>query len=289
MAMGGGWVLDVDIRKFFDSLSHDHLRAILARRMRDGVIERLIGKWLNAGVMEEGVLTHPEAGTPQGGVASPLLANIYLHEVLDVWFEREVLPRVRGRAFLVRYADDFVMGFSTEQDARRVMSVLPKRFGKYGLTLHPDKTRLLQCRPPRGRQGSEADSSSFDFLGFIHYWAKSRSGGWVVKRKTAKGRFTKALQRIKEWCQHHRHQAVAEQWRVLTQKVKGHYGYYGVTGNFASLARFRNEVARVWHKWLSRRSQKAQLDWPTFHRMLIRYPLPPPRLNRAIWRLAANP
>ena len=155
--MGGGWVLDVDIRKFFDSLDHAHLREILAKRMRDGVIKRLVGKWLNAGVMEAGVLSHPVAGTPQGGVISPLLANIYLHEVLDVWFERVVKPRLKGTAFLVRYADDFVIGFAHEEDARRVLDVLPKRFGKYGLALHPDKTRLLNFRSPRNRKDSDDD------------------------------------------------------------------------------------------------------------------------------------
>jgi len=289
MRMGGGWVLDVDIRKFFDSLSHDHLRAILARRMQDGVIKRLIGKWLRAGVMEEGVLTHPDAGTPQGGVVSPLLANIYLHEVLDVWFDQVVTPLLQGQAFLVRYADDFVMGFSNERDARRVMSVLPKRLGKYGLTIHPDKTRLVYFRPPRVHADRGEKTGSFDFLGFTHHWARSRKGGWVVKQKTAKGRFTRALQRIKEWCQKNRHQAMGEQCAVLTQKVKGHYGYYGIAGNSASLGRFRNEVGRLWHKWLSRRSQKAKLDWPTFQRLLRRYPLPPPRLNRSAYCFAAKP
>ena len=289
MMMGGGWVLDVDIRKFFDSLSHDHLRSILAKRMRDGVIERLIGKWLKAGVMENGVLTHAEDGTPQGGVISPLLANIYLHEVLDVWFDREVVPCLQGQVFLVRYADDFVMGFSNERDARRVMAVLPKRFGKYGLTLHPDKTRLLHFRPPRSQAGEGEETGSFDFLGFTHYWAKSRQGSWVVKQKTAKGRFTRALQRIKDWCRKNRHQAVGEQCTVLTQKLKGHYGYYGVVGNSASLGRFRYEVGRLWHKWLSRRSQKAKLDWPTFNRLLTRYPLPPPHMKRSTYRFAANP
>lgn len=289
MMMGGGWVLDVDIRKFFDSLSHDHLRSILAKRMRDGVIERLIGKWLKAGVMENGVLTHPEDGTPQGGVISPLLANIYLHEVLDVWFDREVVPRLQGQVFLVRYADDFVMGFSNERDARRVMAVLPKRFGKYGLALHPDKTRLLYFRPPRSPTGVGEETGSFDFLGFTHYWAKSRQGNWVVKQKTAKGRFTRALQRIKDWCRMNRHQAVGDQCKVLTQKLKGHYGYYGIVGNSPSLGRFCYEVGRLWHKWLSRRSQKAKLDWPTFNRLLKRYPLPPPHMKRPAYRFAANP
>ena len=193
MRMGGGWVLDVDIRKFFDSLSHDHLREILARRMQDGVIKRLIGKWLQAGVMEEGVLTHFDVGTPQGGVVSPLLANIYLHEVLDVWFDQVVIPLLHGQAFLVRYADDFVMGFSNERDARRVMSVLPKRLGRYGLTIHPDKTRLVCFRPPRVQADPGEKAGSFDFLGFTHHWARSRRGLWVVKQRTATGRFTKAL------------------------------------------------------------------------------------------------
>lgn len=289
MRMGGGWVLDVDIRKFFDSLSHDHLRTILVRRMQDGVIKRLIGKWLQAGVMEEGVLTHADAGTPQGGVVSPLLANIYLHEVLDVWFDQVVIPLLHGQAFLIRYADDFVMGFSNEQDARRVLSALPKRLGKYGLTIHPDKTRLVYFRPPRVQADPGEPAGSFNFLGFTHYWARSRKGRWVVKQKTAKDRFTKALKRIKEWCRHNRHLSVGDQWVVLTQKVKGHYGYYRVIGNSANLGRFRNEVGRLWHKWLSRRSQKARLDWSTFQRLLKRYPLPPPHLIRSVYCSAAKP
>src|SRR3990172_5790224 len=151
VCMAGGWVLEVDIRKFFDTLDHGHLSEILCRRVRDGVLLRLIGKWLNAGVLEDGQLSHPEAGTPQGGVISPLLANVYLHEVLDVWFERDVKPRLRGGAFLVRYADDAALVFSREDDARRVMEVLPKRFGKYGLALHPEKTRLVEFRRPDRR------------------------------------------------------------------------------------------------------------------------------------------
>ena len=148
---GGGWILEADIRKFFDTLDHAHLRKLLQRRVRDGVILKLIGKWLNAGVLEGGAITHPDAGTPQGGVASPLLANVYLHYVLDEWFGQEVKPRLKGRAFLIRYADDFVIGFTDESDARRVLEVLPKRFGSYGLTIHPDKTRLVEFRRPDRR------------------------------------------------------------------------------------------------------------------------------------------
>src|SRR5438309_4126464 len=195
MDLGGCWLVEVDVRKYFDTLDHVHLRALLRQRVRDGVLLRLIDKWLKAGVLEGGELTYPEAGTPQGGVISPLLANIYLHYVLDVWFERDVKRRLQGRAFLVRYADDFVMGFACEADARRVLDVLPKRFGKYGLTLHPDKTRLVPFqRPPH--QTSPTDSArdrrhgSFDLLGFTHFWARSRRGFWVVKRKTASSRLS---------------------------------------------------------------------------------------------------
>jgi hypothetical protein len=196
MALGGCWLVEVDLKKFFDTLDHTHLRGFLRQRLRDGVLLRLIDKWLRAGVLEDGVLTHPEAGSPQGGVISPLLSNVYLHYVLDVWFEREVKPRLRGRAFLVRYADDFVMGFACEEDARRVLEVLPKRFGKHGLTIHPDKTRLVPFRRPADRglatpvgpapkDTEEQVRESFDFLGFTHFWSRSKRGFWVIKRKTA--------------------------------------------------------------------------------------------------------
>jgi RNA-directed DNA polymerase len=159
MAMGGGWIVDVDIRKFFDTIDHGHLRDFLQRRVRDGVLLRLIGKWLNAGVLEDGCVTRPETGSPQGGVVSPILSNIVLHYVLDEWFEREVQPRLKGRSFLIRYADDFVMGFACEEDARRVMDVLPKRFEKYGLTIHPEKTRLVPFeRPSDARDGASLEA-----------------------------------------------------------------------------------------------------------------------------------
>jgi group II intron reverse transcriptase/maturase len=275
MNMGGGWVLDVDIRKYFDTLDHSHLRDILSHRMRDGVVKRLVGKWLNAGVLEDGCISHPEAGTPQGGVISPLLANLYLHEVLDVWFEREVMPRLKGQGFMVRYADDFIMGFGEEEDARRVLAVLSKRFGKFGLTLHPEKTRLLDFRRPRPCKGPEdGDPGSFDFLGFNHHWEKTRKGARVIRQRTAKSRFTRSIARVQEWLRRNRHLPVGEQHQTLCQKLKGHCGYFGITGNSRSLARFRWEVMRVWKKWLSRRSQKAWIDWPAMGRLMARYPLP---------------
>ena len=283
--MGGGWVLDVDVRKYFDTIDHGHLRGFLDKRVRDGVIRKMIDKWLKAGVLEDGQVTHPEAGTPQGGVISPLLANIYLHEVVDQWFVSDVQPRLNGPSFLVRYADDLVMAFSSEEDARRVLEVLPKRFGKYGLAIHPDKTRLVRFkRPPQKGHGKGGDDGpgSFDFLGFTHYWGKSRKGPFIVKRKTAKSRFARSLKAISDWCRRNRHLPVAEQQEQLASKLSGHYQYYGITGNSRALSLLRNEVSKAWHKWLSRRSQRSHIDWDQFNILKKRFPLPPARAVHSV-------
>jgi group II intron reverse transcriptase/maturase len=284
MEVRGGWILEVDIRKYFDTLDHRHLYAILRRRVRDGVLLRLIGKWLNAGVLEGGCVTHPETGSPQGGVVSPILANAYLHEVLDTWFEQTVKPRLNGRVYLVRYADDAVLVFEREGDARRVLDVLPKRFGKYGLTLHPENTRLVPFQglrpgaPPRPRAERPG---TFDFLGFTHYWGRTRRGTWTVKRKTARDRFRRSLKSIATWCREHRFLSLSGQQAALTAKLRGHFAYYGITGNSRCLGTFRYHVRLAWHKWLSRRSSKAYITWERFNALERRYPLPPARLNRA--------
>ena len=281
MAMGGGWIVDVDIRKFFDTIDHGHLRDFLQRRIRDGVLLRLIGKWLNAGVLEDGCLTHPEKGSPQGGVVSPILSNVFLHYVLDDWFEREVQPRLKGRSFLIRYADDFVMGFSCEEDARRVMDVLPKRFEKYGLTIHPDKTRLVPFeRPSDASKGTHSEArtapGTFDLLGFMHYWARSRRGTWVVKRKTSTSRFSRGLKALSEWCRTNRHRQMRDQHRTLSQKLRGHFAYYGITGNSMALGRFRSAATWIWKRWLSRRRRHGgRMTWDRLNRFLKRYALPP--------------
>lgn len=275
--MAGGWLLEVDISSFFDTLDHAHLREILSRRVRDGVLLRLIGKWLNAGVMEGRAWSRPDAGTPQGGVISPLLANIYLHTVLDEWFARDVVPRLRGRAHLVRYADDFVLLFGREDDARRIYEVLPKRFAKYGLSLHPEKTRLIRFRRPDlspAGQGPE----SFDLLGFTHHWGLTRTGKWTVKRRTSKSRFSRGLRRIAEWCRSRRHDPIRQQQRALSQKLHGHYSYFGITPNYEAVRRFYWEVIGIWRKWLSRRSQRGRILWPEMQTMLERFPLPRPRI-----------
>jgi hypothetical protein len=246
------------------------------------VLLRLIGKWLKAGVLEDGCVTHPESGSPQGGVVSPVLANAYLHEVLDTWFEQTVRPRLRGRAHLIRYADDAVLVFEREGDARRVLDVLPKRFGRYGLTLHPEKTRLV---PFQGlRTGSPPGSrderpGTFDFLGFTHYWGRTRRGNWAVKRKTARDRLRRSLTSVAQWCREHRHLSIMEQWSALTRKLRGHFAYYGIPGNFASLGRFRYHVRRAWRKWLSRRSQRARIPWERFDELEQLHPLPLARLR----------
>ena len=290
MAMGGGWIIDLDIQSFFDDVDRNHLRCFLDQRVRDGVIRRAIGKWLSAGVMEFGEVRHPDRGTPQGGVVSPALSNLYLHEVLDVWFEYEVKPRLRGRAFAIRFADDAALVFEREEDARRVLAVLGKRFAKYGLRLHPQKTRLVDFRsPPRAEHSGTQRARSFALLGFTHFWGRSRKGRWIVQRKTAKDRFTRALRDIGQWCRAHRHWPVAAQQAALRRKLQGHYAYYGITGNGRALARFLYEVRRLWRKWLHRRSWRGRMTWEKFVRLTARYPLPQPRVVHSIYRRAATP
>lgn len=244
--------------------------------------------------MEEGSVSYPEAGSPQGGVVSPLLANVFLHYVLDLWFHQEVRPRLRGPAFLIRYADDFIIGFGDPEDAKRVMEVLPKRFGKYGLTIHPDKTRLVPFHPPsnRARGGSTPTAprgGTFDFLGFTHYWGRSRKGHWVVKRKTASSRFSRAMQSIALWCRLNRHLPIGQQQQKLNRKIRGHCAYYGITGNMRSLACFRTQVARRWRKWLNCRNRERPTTWDVFTRILQRYPLVPVRVVHSVYARAAKP
>jgi RNA-directed DNA polymerase len=293
MKIGAGWIVDVDLRKFFDTIDHGHLREFLQRRVRDGVILRLIGKWLNAGVLDKGVLTISEEGTPQGGVISPLLANLVLHYVLDEWFKTAVRPRLKGEAFLVRYADDFVIGTTRADDAQRIMEVLPKRMSKYGLTVHPEKTRLVRFQPPEAEDSVSPDqeppaAGTFDFLGFTHYWGRSRKGEWVIKRKTAKSRLRRAIQAISAWCAKHRHLSIVEQHNTLSQKLRGHYGYYGILGNFYSLQTFLEEVRQTWRYWLSRRRRAGLVSWTDFLRLEKRYQLPRARVVHGLLSRAAR-
>ena len=294
MVMGGGWVLEVDIKSFFDTISHSRLREILDQRVRDGVLRRTIDKWLAAGVMEGTVLSHPDAGTPQGGVVSPLLANIYLHEVLDRWFERDVKPRLGGRAFMVRFADDLVMAFGNERDARRVWTVLPKRLGRYGLTLHPTKNKAGGVPTTFGRRRnrrSTAETEASTYWGSPTSGAQSRRGFWVVKLKTAGDRFGRSGQR--NGC---RSGVAGTDMRPSPGSTSSSCGSYAGTtaitvfwGNYAALVRFRYELGRVWQKWLNRRSNQSRMPWERFNRLLKRYPLLEPRIRCPLQPRAANP
>jgi len=280
MSHGLRWVIDLDIEKYFDSISHSHLRAFLDRRVTDGVIRRMIDKWLKAGVLEDGLLRHATEGSPQGGVVSPCLSNIFLHHVLDAWFENEVKPRLKGKSTLVRFADDAVMAFADFQDAKRVLDVLGKRLGRYELTLHPDKTRFVDFRSYRsdGKDHPKTDGTSFTFLGFCHVWGKSRKGKNVVRQVTAKKRYARGLAAVGDWCRKHRHLPIPEQHTHLVAQMRGHYAYYGITGNFQRLSWYAHQAARIWQKWLSRRDRQRRLLWGRFEELLKRYPLPPPRI-----------
>jgi len=281
MQIQGGWVIDLDIRRFFDQVDHGLLQRVLRHRVRDGVLRRLIGKWLNAGVLEGGVVQRLQKGTPQGGVVSPLLANIFLHEVLDTWFEQQVRPRLDGSGRMFRFADDAVLVFSRKEDAQRVMRVLPQRLARYGLELHPEKTRLVPFRRPT-RSGRIGESpATFDFLGLTHHWGQTRKGGWAVKRRMAKARRRRAIQAIDQWCRAHRHAPLAYQRAQLAAKLQGHYAYFGVRGNYHALGAVYQCAIRSWHKWLSRRSQAGYIPWPAFLRFLQNHPLPRPRLRGA--------
>jgi group II intron reverse transcriptase/maturase len=274
------WVIDLDIQKYFDSIPHSHLRAFLDQRVTDGVIRRMIDKWLNAGAVEDGLLRRTTMGSPQGGVVSPCLSNIFLHHVLDEWFENEVRPRLRGDCTLARYADDAIMAFDNIVDANRVLAVLGKRLGRYGLTLHPDKTRLVDFRPRRteSTRHPDTDGTNFDFLGLTHVWGRSRRGKDMVLQVTAKGRFARALAAVSDWCRKYRHWSIRDQHRHLSSMMRGHFAYYGVGGNSRRLRWYAHQVVKIWQKWLSRRDRQSWFHWDRLNEILRHHPLPSVRV-----------
>jgi group II intron reverse transcriptase/maturase len=275
------WILEADIVSFFDSLDRTRLKEMLRKRVADGSLLRLIGKCLHVGVLDGEDYTEPDQGTAQGSALSPLLGNIYLHYVLDEWFECEVKPRLRGEAHLWRYADDFVIGFERQDDAERVMAVMPKRLGRFGLTLHPDKTRLIPFQRPTGRGGK--GPATFDFLGFTLYWRQTRGGRWQMWCKTRSARLRRAIQAVAEYCRGHRHDPVKEQHAALTRRLRGHFNYFGVNGNLRSLRVLLSVTQRIWCKWLRRRSEKHRLTLERYWALLARFPLPVPRIVVQIW------
>jgi RNA-directed DNA polymerase len=280
MSQGLRWVLEIDIVKYFDSIPHSHLRDFLDRRVTDGVIRRMIDKWLKAGVLEDGLLRHTTEGSPQGGVVSPCLSNIFLHHVLDEWFENEVRPRLKERSTLTRFADDAVMAFADFRDAQRVLEALGKRLDRYGLKLHLGKTRLVDFRNNRsdGTHHPETDGTAFSFLGFCHVWGKSRKGKKVVRQVTDKKRYARALAAVTDWCRTNRHRSMRDQHDHLSKTMRGHYAYYGITGNIRRLRWYSHQVVRIWRKWLSRRDRRGRFLWSRLEAILKRHPLPSPRI-----------
>jgi hypothetical protein len=232
--------------------------------------------------MEEGKLTYAETGSPQGGGVSPILANVFLHYVLDEWYEQEVKPRLKGRSFLLRFADDFVIGCALESDAQRIRAVLPKRFARYGLTIHPQKTKLVRFGKPSKNDPSGPKNGTFDFLGFTHYWAKTRQGYWVIKRKTAQKRLRRTIKALWQWCKENRHLPLVEQYRMLCLKLRGHYQYYGLRSNYRQLEAVHQQTLKGWWYWLNRRSRQRNLLWDKFKQRLTSFPLPRPRIIHAI-------
>jgi group II intron reverse transcriptase/maturase len=275
------WVLEADIQSYFDDIDRKMLAKMLRERVADTSLLRLVGKCLHVGVLEGEEYTEPDRGTVQGSALSPLLGNVYLHHVLDLWFERDVRTRLRGRAHLIRFADDFVIVFERQDDAQKVMEVIGRRFERFGLTLHPEKTRLVPfSRPTFGRRKGPA---TFDFLGFTVYWRRTRRGRWQPAMKTRTARLSRAIKAIADWCRSHRHEAVEQQHAALTSRLRGHYNYFGVNGNARSLRAVHFHATRSWFKWLNRRSQRASKTWEQFGDLLRDNPLPAPRIRVQLW------
>lgn len=278
MDNGGRWIIDVDISKYFDTIDKTRLREFLNRKVTDGVVRKLIDKWLGAGIVEKDKIHYQLSGTAQGGVASPMLANVYLHYVLDEWYIDVVEPRMEGRSSVTRFCDDIVMVFENYNDCVRVYQVLDKRLKKFSLTLHPDKTCIIDFRFKRTKYSKLQNHTTFKFLGFTHLWKKSKQGKFVVLQRTAKERLAKAISAINEFCRANRHKRLPEQHQKLSSKLRGYYAYYGITGNYKSLRSLVHQVERIWRKWLSRRSRKSKIPWERFKDVLNKFPLPKPQI-----------
>lgn len=270
-----GWIISADVTGLFDNIDHSYLREMISRRVNDGGILRLIGKWLNAGVMEGDKVIYPDTGVPQGAVISPVLSNIFLHYVLDEWFVKEVMPRTKGRCFIIRFADDFIVGCELESDASRIMEVMSKRFGRYNLALHPEKTVLIPFARPKSHDKAGKGKGTVEFLGFTFYWSRSRQGYWVIKKKTARKRLSRFMRMLWHWCKENRHEPLWVQYDTLCSKLRGFYQYFGVRSNYKALETVFEYAEKAWRRWLSRRSQNGVV---LFEQLRASHPLPKPRI-----------
>ena len=281
-------VVDADIKGFFDNVTHEWMMKFLEVRIKDPSFLLLVRRFLKAGYMEAGKIVKPEQGTPQGGNLSPILSNVYLHYVLDLWFEKRLKRQVEGRCYLVRYCDDFLCLVQKTEGARHVKQALEERFAKFDLEIHPEKTRVISFgryeRENANRQKRRANT--FDFLGFTHYCGKSRKGNFIVGRTTSRKEFRKKCKELNVWLKATRNATKTRQWwPILAAKLRGHYQYYGVSGNGASLRRFNTVAMRLTFKWLNRRSQRKAFNWSNFNAYLRHYPLPKPRVMHNLYTL----
>jgi RNA-directed DNA polymerase len=267
------WILDADIQGCFDNFDHNILRELLSRRIKDRNLLRLIDLWLKVGIIDGKSMHRNTVGTPQGNIISPLLSNVYLHYVLDVWIDKMIRPLLKGEIFIIRFADDFIIGFDNEEDAQRVSRTLPKRMQKYGLTIHPEKSHLIKFVPEK-----QGGGPTFDFLGFTHHWAKSQKGYNVVRRRTAKKKMLKAILNLRKSCKENRHMKLKDQFKLLRSKLLGLYQYYGIRGNFLALQKMYLDAKYSWYKWLNRRSQHNSYTWKGYGDLLNHFTLPKPRI-----------
>jgi group II intron reverse transcriptase/maturase len=281
---GMRYIIDADMKNYFGSIDHQVLREMLDQKIKDGVIRRMIDKWLKAGILEEEQVRYPDEGTPQGSTVSPVLSNVYLHYVLDEWFTKQIQPLLEKESFLVRFADDYVLGFKSVQDAKRVLKVLPQRLSKYGLTLHPEKTRLIDL--DKEREKGEHPQRTFDFLGFTHYIGKSRKGKRILKRKTSSRKMGSALKRMNVWLRENKDKLkLVELIGKVNQKLRGHYSYYGITFNYRGPREYHDKVERLLHKWLNKRGGKKKWTWERVSKLLREWvPLEKPRIYHSFLR-----
>ena len=268
------YVVEADIKGYFDTIDHAWMLEMLAERVDDKALLWLIEKWLKAGVLDtDGKVVHPATGTPQGGIISPILANVYLHFALDMWFQKVVIPHCSGEACLIRYADDFICAFEKEVDAKRFYEVLGKRLGKFGLELSAEKTQIVPFSPT-----ISPGATSFDFLGFEFRWGKDRAGKPYVKKRTARKSLRNSLARFKQWCKENRHRHLPDLFRILNAKLRGYYKYFGVRGNYPSLATFYYEAMRFLWKYLNQRSQRKSYNWEGYKQLLTQFDVVKPHI-----------
>jgi RNA-directed DNA polymerase len=282
------YVVDADIRAFFDNVNHEWMMKFIEHRIEDRNLRRLIARMLKAGIVESGIRYDTHSGTPQGGAASPIFGNIYLHYIIDLWFEKLVRKACKGESYMIRYADDSIFCFQYKEDAERFYRAFIGRLGKFGLEVAEEKTKIVELKKDMNDKDGGVNGNSFDFLGFTHYIGKNRDGIKRVMRKTSKSKYKASLLRCKEWMKSNRTKPIEEFMKTLKSKIQGHCNYYGVTGNRRAVGNYINECRNLLYKWLNRRSQRKSFDWRKFKLFIAKYPLPKVKTYVNIFELRAG-